>query len=224
MMAMLGIHIEPKDYARKVAVLALVVFALEEAVSALIFVSMNCFPILRGSLLLPSATVMTHWVLPFLIVFLVEGRGPGALGFTVERGRIGRYAVYALIGLVLPALVVGVDRVLILEFIEQIVQIGMAEEVFFRGYILHRLVAWLGDRKGLVLSAFTFGFAHIVSRVSQHGLEYLLHDVMLGFQMFLGGLIIGYIYIRARNLIPGSILHVAANLYLDKFIKLLRVL
>jgi membrane protease YdiL (CAAX protease family) len=220
-MVMSNIHIEPKDYARKVAGLALAVFALEEAVGALTFVSMNRFPSLRGSLLLPSATVMTHWVLPFLVVFLVEGRGPGALGFTVERGRIGRYAVYALIGLVLPALVVGVDRVLILDFIEQIVQIGVAEEVFFRGYLLHRLVAWLGDRRGLVLGAFAFGFAHIVSRVSQHGLEYPLHDVMLGFQMFLGGIVFGLIYVRARNLIPGSILHVSANLYLGKFIQLL---
>jgi membrane protease YdiL (CAAX protease family) len=217
------IQIEPKDYVRKVALLALAVFALEEVVSALIFVSMKRFPALKRSLLLPSATVVTHWVLPLLVVYLVEARDVRALGFAVKRDQVGRYIVYALLGLGLPALVVGVDRILIIEFIEQIVQIGMPEEVFFRGYLLHRWMEWLGDLKGLALGAAAFGCAHIVSRVSQHGLDYLFQDIMLGFQMLLGGLVLGFIYVRARNLIPGSILHISANLYLNKLIQLLGV-
>lgn len=220
-MIMQNLHSEPKDFARRVAILALMVFAVEEIAGSLVFQSMNRCPVLRDSLLLPIATLITHWALPLLIVFLVERRDIRTLGFTVERERVGRYIVYAFIGLVLPAFVVGFDRILVIDFIEQIVQIGVAEEVFFRGYLLHRLVEWLGSGKGLTLSALTFGFAHIISRVSQHGLEYPLHDVMLGLQTFMGGLLFGFIYLRARNLYPGAILHVAVNLYLEKFIELL---
>ena len=214
------LHKESKEFAQRVAVLALWVFAVEEIVTSLVFQSMNRWPSLRGSSFLPIATLITHWILPFIMVFLVERRGIRTLGFTLKEERIGRYIIYACVGLILPAFVVGFDRILIIEFVEQIVQIGMAEEVFFRGYLLHRLVDWLGDRKGLTISALTFGFAHIVSRVSQHGLEYPLHDAMLGFQTFLGGLLFGYIYLRAKSIYPGSILHVGVNLYLDRFIKL----
>jgi membrane protease YdiL (CAAX protease family) len=214
------IHTESNEFARRVAVLALGVFAVEEVVGSLVFQSLNRYPALRGSLLLPVATLITHWVLPLLMVFLVERRDLRSLGFTLERERAGRYVAYACIVLILPAFIVGFDRFLVIEFVEQIVQIGMAEEVFFRGYLLHRLVEWLGDRKGLTLSAIAFGFAHIVSRVSQHGLEYPLHDALLGFQTFLGGLLFGYIYLRARSLYPGAILHVGVNLYLERFIKL----
>ena len=215
------LHTEPKEFARRVAVLALGVFAVEEVVGSLVFQSMNLYPALGDGLLLPMATLLTHWALPLLIVFFVEKRDIRALGFTLKRERAGIYAVYAFIGLVLPLIVVGFDRFLVVEFVEQMVQIGMAEEVFFRGYLLQRLVEWLGDRKGLTLSAVAFGFAHIVSRVSQHGLEYPLHDAMLGLQTFLGGLLFGYIYLRARSLYPGAILHVSVNLYLDRFIKLM---
>ena len=220
-MMLRNLNTESKEFVQRVAVLALGVFVVEEVVTSLVFQSMNRWPALRGSLFLPIATLITHWVLPLFVVFLVERRDIRTLGFTLKRERVGRYAIYASIGLILPAFVVGFDRILVIEFVEQIVQIGMAEEVFFRGYLLHRLVEWLGDRKGLTISALTFGFAHIVSRVSQHGLEYPLHDAMLGFQTFLGGLLFGYIYLRAKSIYPVSILHVSVNLYLDRFIKLL---
>lgn len=220
-MMLRNLNTESKEFVQRVAVIALGVFAIEEIVSSLVFQSMNRWPTLRGGLFLPVATLITHWILPMLVVFLVERRDIRTLGFTLKRERAGRYVVFASIGLILPALIVGYDRILVIEFVEQIVQIGMAEEVFFRGYLLHRLVGWLGDRKGLTISALTFGFAHIVSRVSQHGLEYPLHDAMLGFQTFLGGLLFGYIYLKARSIYPGSILHVSVNLYLERFIKLL---
>jgi membrane protease YdiL (CAAX protease family) len=206
---------------KRVALFALVVFIFEEAVSALVFLSMNRYQVLRGTLLLPFATWITHWMLPLFIVFFVERRNAKALGFTVKRGRAGRYALFALIGLVLPTLILGVDRMLAIDFVKQIVQIGVAEEVLFRGYLLHRLAEWRGNHTGLILGGLTFGFAHIVSRVSQHGLAYPLHDVTLGFQTFLGGLLFGLIYLRVKSIIPGAILHVSTNLYLERFIEVL---
>lgn len=212
---------ERKINARRFAVLALMVFIVEEAVSALIFLSTSRVPVLREILLLPVTTFITHWMLPLFIVLLVERRDVSSLGLTVKRERAGAYLGYAFVGLVLPAFIVGVDRTLVIEFIEQITYIGLAEEVFFRGYLLHRLAEWLGSRKGILLGALTFGFAHIISRASQHGLEYPLHDVLLGLQTFLGGLLLGSIYLRAKSIVPGAILHVSANLYLEKFIETL---
>jgi membrane protease YdiL (CAAX protease family) len=217
-----SIRSEGKINTQSVALLALVVFLLEEAVSALVFLSMNRYPALQGTRLLPLVTFVTHWILPLLIVHFVERRNVSALGLTVNHGRVGIYALYALFGLVHPTLVVVIgDRAFAIEFLEQVVQIGVAEEVFFRGYLLHRLVEWRGNRAGLTLGAITFGLAHIVSRVSQHGLAYPLHDAILGFQTFLGGLLFGYIYLRTKSIVPGAILHVYTNLYLERSIEIL---
>lgn len=65
-----------------------------------------------------------------------------ALGLFVGRELYARYALYVVVGLVLPALVFGVDRALLLEFAEQVTYIGVAEEVFSRGYLMRRLCDW----------------------------------------------------------------------------------
>jgi hypothetical protein len=182
---------------------------------------MNRFPQLQGSLLLPTGTFPTHWMLPLLVVRSVEGGGFRELGFTVKRDDMGRYGVYAMLGLVLPTALVGLDRLLVFDSLEQIIQIGFAEEIFFREYLLRRLAGWLGDRKGLALGTLAFGFAHIVSRISQHELAYPVNDAMLSFQTAIGGLTFGYIYLRARSILPGGILHISVNLYLGRMTSLL---
>jgi membrane protease YdiL (CAAX protease family) len=139
----------------------------------------------------------------------------------VRRERLLAYTLYAIVGLVLPLLLVGASKELLVEFGEQLVYIGLAEELFFRGYLMTRLCDWLGDRWGLLLSGLIFGVGHIVSRVSQHGLAYPGHDLMLGLQTFLGGLVLGWVYLRSgRSIVPVSIIHVSANMYLDKIIGL----
>jgi membrane protease YdiL (CAAX protease family) len=220
---MVGQSTERKITVQSIALLALLVYICEETVSSLVFLSMNRYPVLRGTLLLPVATFITHWMLPLFVCLLVERRDLRTLGLTVKRRRLGIYAGYVIVGLALPAFVVGAGRTPAMDLIEQFVQIGVAEEVFFRGYVLHRLVEWLGSRKGLPLGALTFGFAHIVSRFSQHGLEYPLHDLLLGAQTFLGGLLFGLIYLRAKSIVPGATLHVSANLYLERVIEVLGV-
>jgi membrane protease YdiL (CAAX protease family) len=132
-----------------------------------------------------------------------------------------RYTLYALAGLVLPAFAFGADRPLLLEFVEQVAYIGVAEEVFSRGYLMARLCDWLGKRKGLLLSALIFGLAHVVSRLAQHGLRYLDRTAIVFVQTFAGGLLLGYMYLRAGNIIPGAILHTSVNAYLPRLIAML---
>lgn len=143
------------------------------------------------------------------------------MGLSVEREKYARYAAYAIVGLVLPAVVVGVDRRLFIEFAEQVVYVGVAEEVFCRGYLMRRLCDWLGDGKGLVLGALMFGLSHVVSLVSQHGLKYPVSDLLMFARSFIGGLILGTIYLRAKNIVPGSILHVAGNMYISRIVEVL---
>ncbi|MGD2177775.1 MAG: CPBP family intramembrane metalloprotease [Anaerolineae bacterium] len=207
--------------ARRYAYIALAALLVEEIVGSLLFILRGRSALLQSIPAIPIGTVLTHWTLPFAIVYLVERREAQALGLTVRRERAGAYAIYALVGLVLPAIIVGVDRSLLLEFVEQVVYIGVAEEVFFRGYLTGRLCNWLGNLKGLLLSALIFGAAHVVSRLSQHGFAYPLHDVQLGLETFVGGLLFGFIYLRARSILPGTILHVATNAYIARFIDML---
>ena len=176
---------------------------------------------MRGIPAVPIVTAFFFWIVPLLIVYLVEKRGASYLGLVVPKERYARYALYTVVGLVVPAAFVGLDRGLVSELIEQVVYIGLAEEVFNRGYLMRRLCDWLGDRRGLLLSALLFGLSHIVSRLSQHGFKYPIADLSLGFQTLMGGLILGYMYLRAKNIAPPAIFHVSTNMYLDRVIALL---
>jgi len=63
--------------------------------------------------------------------------------------------------------------------------------------------------------------SHILSRLSQHGFKYPLDDLFLGFQTLIGGLILGYMYLKAKNIVPPAIFHVSTNMYLERAIALL---
>jgi membrane protease YdiL (CAAX protease family) len=208
---------------RRFALIALAVFALAEAVTCGLFLLRHYVPPWRGIPAVPIATVIFFWAVPLLIVYLVEKRRASYLGLVVPKERCVRYALYAAVGLVVPAAFVGADRGLISEFIEQLVYIGLAEEVFNRGYLMRRLCDWLGNRQGLLLSSLLFGLSHILSRLSQHGFKYPLDDLFLGLQTLIGGLILGYMYLRAKNIVPPAIFHVSTNMYLDRMIGLLKL-
>lgn len=212
---------EPARRARRDACIALAALIVAETVGSLLFILKGRIALLQNIPTIPIGTVLTHWILPFLIVYLVERRDAQALGLTVRRERVGAYAIYALVGLVLPAIIVGVDRSLLLEFVEQTVYIGVAEEVFFRGYLTARLCHWLGNLKGLLLSGLIFGLAHADSRLSQHGLAYPAPDAPLGLYTSFGGLRFGFIYLRAKNIVPGTIPHMAMNAYLGRVLAML---
>jgi membrane protease YdiL (CAAX protease family) len=176
---------------------------------------------LGGIPVIPLAAVLFSWVIPFLVAYKVENRDRTSLGLTIGREKYRRYALYAAVALILPAVLVGVDRDLIIEFFEQMVWIGLAEELFFRGYLMTRLCAWLGDRPGLFVNGLLFGLGHIISRLSQHGFRYPGHDAFLGFYTFLGGLLFGYLYLRAKDIVPPALVHISTNMYLYRVIDVL---
>ena len=210
-------EIEPStNDTRRHALIALAVLLAERIVVSCAFVLKPGAMLFQGIPAIAIVGFVFSWVVPPLIVYRIEKRDLQSLGLSVERKRWLRYGAYALVGLVLPAVVVGVDRALILDFIEQVIYIGVAEELFSRGYLLTRLCEWLGKRRGLVLSALIFGLSHVASLVSQHGLAYPTSDLMMFAQTFMGGLLLGFIYTKAKNIVPGSILHVAGNLYISR--------
>ena len=207
-----------KGKARRFALIALAALAVEGVVTSLIFVLRRRVPLLQEMPAIELAVFLISWVLPFAIAYWIEGRDARALGLCVERGKGGLYLLYAVAGLALPALFVGLDLGLAVEFVEQIVYIGVAEEIFSRGYLMRRLCDWLGDSKGLLLNALIFGLAHVISRLSQHGLRYPGRLVTVFFQTYAGGLLLGYLYLRARSIVPGAILHTSMNAYLPRLI------
>jgi membrane protease YdiL (CAAX protease family) len=161
------------------------------------------------------------WILPVLIVYRVERRDWNFLGLAIQREKRWIYVLAAGLGLVLPAFLVGFDCLLLVEFVEQVIYIGFIEELFYRGYLLQRMCNWLGDVRGLLITSFLFGLGHILSRLAQKGFTILGPASLLGFQTFLGGLLFGLIYLRARNIWLSAILHISMNMYLGRMMELL---
>jgi membrane protease YdiL (CAAX protease family) len=212
---------EKTGQARQFALIALGVLVLDRIVISCLFALEDSASFLQRAPAIPIAGFTLSWVVPLAIACGVEKRGARSLGLFVRRELYLRYALYALVGLVLPAFVFGADRALLLEFVEQVVYIGVAEEVFSRGYLMARLCDWLGKRKGLLLNALIFGLAHVLSRLAQHGLRYPDRLAIVFVQTFAGGLLLGYMYLRAGNIVPGAILHTSTNAYLPRLIAML---
>jgi len=91
----------------------------------------------------------------------------------------------------------------IVEFLEQLAYVGLVEEFFFRGCLME-FCEWLGDIKGLLLNAVIFSLARIIFLFSRYGLTYVWGELIIGFQTFVGGLLLIYICLRAGDIIPGS--------------------
>jgi membrane protease YdiL (CAAX protease family) len=65
-----------------------------------------------------------------------------------------------------------------------------------------------------------FGFGHLVSLYGHQGVTPEIGDLMLLAQTTAGGFILGYIFLRAKSIIPGAIFHVFGNIYLFRLIDL----
>jgi len=198
------------------AMMALSVFALDRTlVSALNFLRTGMSSSSRA-MCLNATTLLSNWLLPLLIVYKVEKAGTESLGLIVSREKYRAYAVYAVVGLAVPALYFGFSRDLLVEFVEQLIFIGLAEEFFYRGYMMNRLCAWVGETKGLLLNAIVFSLAHVIFIVTRYGLGHPYFLAQSGLQTLLGGLLLGYIFLKAGDIVPGSVLHISMNLYLPR--------
>ncbi|HEY46857.1 MAG TPA: CPBP family intramembrane metalloprotease [Anaerolineae bacterium] len=160
------------------------------------------------------------WIMPLLIVYLIERNDYRSVGLVVERKDRMKYLCYVIAGLFIPGLIVGFGKELIGSLFQQLIAIGVAEEVFWRGYLQARLSAWLGKYQGWVITSTLFGFGHLVSLYSHPGVIPEMSDLMLLIQTTAGGFVLGYIYLRAKSIIPGSIFHVFGNIYLFQLIDL----
>ena len=205
---------------KRFALLALAIFILSEGVSTLKFILTRGLPYNQIAYLSALQALIFWWILPILIVYKVEHKDWRSLGLAVQREKRLIYLLYAVIGLILPALFLGIDRTLLIEFGEQVIYIGFIEEIFYRGYLLRRMCDWLGDTSGLLITSILFGLGHIFSRLAQKGFAVLGPASLIGLQSFLGGLLLGSIYLRARNIWPSTIFHVSLNMYLNRIIEL----
>ena len=201
---------------RESAFLALLVYAVDRvAVSALNLLRVSMSQATRMAYL-NLATLAFVWGLPLLAVYRVEGRGAGSLGLKVPRDRYVRYALYCLIGFILPGAFLGYSGEFLSELLEQIAFIGLAEEFFYRGYLMTRLCGWIGEGRGLVLNAVVFSLAHAVFLLTRYGLSEAALTLVSVSQTFLGGLLMGYVYLRSGNVVPGAVLHISMNLWLSR--------
>jgi membrane protease YdiL (CAAX protease family) len=208
---------------KKFALVALVVFALAEVAFTVLSICLRGQSLPTLNFANAITTVFIRWIPTLVIVFKIEKRGFESLGFVIERKQYVFYAIFASTCVIVPAFFTGFDRSLLIEFIEQIVYIGLLEEFFYRGYLMNRFCNWLGNGKGLFLSSFIFGLGHVISRVADHGFGIIDRALITGGQAFLGGLIFGLIYLKARNIWPGAILHISTNMYLGRLIALFGV-
>ncbi len=87
---------------------------------------------------------------------------------------------------------------------------GFSEEIVFRGFLQTRFEAAWGTWAGYAVTVVVFAFAHLPG-------SYVLYagDVLAATLSALGrvglGLLLGYYYVRSRNIVPGAISHTFYN-------------
>jgi len=94
----------------------------------------------------------------------------------------------------------------------QFFYVALAEEIFFRGYIVSRLLQWqppLARQRPrvwhatiIIISAAVFALAHII----------LLENI-LSVLTFFPGLVLGWLFIRTRSLVAPILFHALANIF-----------
>jgi len=84
----------------------------------------------------------------------------------------------------------------------QFFYVAVAEEVFFRGYLLTSLQALFGGGAAIVVSAACFAAAHVV-----------LQGQITAALTFLPGLILGWLFVRTGTLLAPMLFHGMANVF-----------
>ncbi|MDF2541403.1 MAG: Abortive infection protein [Herbinix sp.] len=88
----------------------------------------------------------------------------------------------------------------------QFIFVGFGEEIIFRGYLQSRLVAWLGLGKGLLITAIIFSFFHLPNHLIMSGMNFQ-SSLINCLRLIPISLLFGYIMIKTKNIVSGSILH-----------------
>lgn len=84
--------------------------------------------------------------------------------------------------------------------------VGFSEETVFRGFLQTRLIAWLGQIKGMVLTAVLFSLVHIPSRLIYQQLS-VMKAIIISLALIPCALLFGYIMMKAKNIAAPAIFH-----------------
>ena len=87
---------------------------------------------------------------------------------------------------------------------------GSSEEIFFRGYIQTRLIAYSGTLNGLMAASLVFALWHfpMCYYASSGAVLESLANALMRFPL---GLLFGYIMLKSQNIIPSSVYHAFWN-------------
>lgn len=87
---------------------------------------------------------------------------------------------------------------------------AFVEEIIYRGYLQTRLIKYLGSIKGWLITSIIFMLFHLPNRIILSGVNY--DSLLLNlFMLFIMGLLLGYIQMKIKNVLAGSIIHTFIN-------------
>lgn len=148
---------------------------------------------------------------PTLLVFLLLGYGPRAMGLARPHWKLAAILVgiTALFGLLTGFLTrAPLVQVLALYGIGIFIN-ALPEELYFRGLLLPRLEkVFTNPLNALVVSALVFNALHLPIAISQ-GESPLAAFARIFSAGYPSGLIWGYLYLRTRSILPGVFWHAA---------------
>jgi len=84
--------------------------------------------------------------------------------------------------------------------------VAFAEEVLFRGYLQTRLMEWLGNQRGLILTAFVFSLSHLFQRILIMDMN-LSGAIVSCIALFPVALFFGYLFSKCKNVVATTIFH-----------------
>ncbi len=96
-----------------------------------------------------------------------------------------------------PAEFIGEGATRLLSFLFLGVLGPVAEEVFFRGFLLTALARSMGPIPAMVVSSAVFGAAH--------------GNIAVMIPLFVTGLLLSWLYLRTRSIWPPAVAHIAQN-------------
>jgi membrane protease YdiL (CAAX protease family) len=160
-------------------------------------------------LFLAASSTLKHTI-PLVVLTLALGYGWRGLGLAPRAGRLTLILLTIAVALGLPfgVLTMAPPWQLALGYLIGLFINALPEELLYRGYLLPRLEAVLrSPLTALVISVWLFNLGHVPLAIAQRGESpwVALADVFAITEPT--GLIWGYLYLRTRSVLPGTLWH-----------------
>lgn len=91
---------------------------------------------------------------------------------------------------------------------------ALGEEILFRGYIQNRLIIWIGDKKGFIMTALFFCFSHVFERMITENMS-IINAIVSSISLFPVALFFGYLFLKCKNITAPTIFHTFYNFFLN---------